>query len=281
VGVPLFARAGAVKNIPTLENLLARQLEFRANSFRKHDPELAAIMAEVIKNSDLRIRVPDEITLKKILTDGRFKTQLEVHQTRGWYSPDSRRKLSNFLFGTDLQKTKDWEFEVCGYLGNKDFAGEINSYVKEYGDVIVTLKKENLFERTTFTLGDSLGICARNHYDDWLAICASKLNPIFTACGECKAIEIIKCKVKGKDKITPADLILTPEEHYHYGIPYIEAQYHGGLFASEIKAVTFTGNKPPRLDEELIQLLKAYDIQVNWFNQKTQQPVDLLASRAF
>ena len=267
-------RAGQAVNlneIPTLRNLAARQKEFLAKSGREFDPELAQILEQMAQNCALRIRVPNELTLKKIFEDGRFKSQLEVGSSSGCYNPDLRKKLSYKLFGTDIKNTPNSQYEVYGYLGNTNFIGEARNYpLRNYGDTIVTLDKENLLPRTTFTLGDSL---ANWHYFNWeemQVFVASKLDDIFTACGDVNSIDFIKYKVKGKKEISPTDIVGTNK--HGDGTFYIEAQYHGGVLDKDIRTVTFLSDyKPPQIDAKLYQLLKENNIQLNWLSRETNK----------
>lgn len=56
-----------------------------------------------------------------------------------------------------------------------------------------------------------------------------------------------------------------------FEVPYIEAQYHGGVSVNYIDTITILGKTPPKLDDELYQLLKANKIKVNWLDEKTQK----------
>jgi len=218
-GATLFPTAGKavqagqavnLNEIPTLRNLAVRQKEFLALSGREFDPELAKILEQMAQNCALRIRVPSELTLKNIFEDGKFKTQLEVGSSCGCYNPDLRKKLSHKLFGTDIKSTPNSQYEVYGYLGNTNFVGEARNYpLRNYGDTIVTLNKENLLPRTTFTLGDSLASWYYFNWEDMQAFVASKLDDIFTACGDVNTIDFIKYRMKGKKEIHPADIIGT------------------------------------------------------------------------
>jgi hypothetical protein len=284
-GATLFPTAGKavqagqavnLNEIPTLRNLAARQKEFLAISGREFDPELAKILEQMAQNCALRIRVPSEFTLKKIFEDGRFKTQLEVGSSCGCYNPDLRKKLSHKLFGTDIKNTPISQYEVYGYLGNRNFAGEARNYpLRNYGDIIVTLDKESLLPRTTFTLGDSLANWYYYNWEEMQVFVASKLDDIFTACGDVNTIDFIKYRVKGKKEIHPADILGTNKNGD--GTFYIEAQYHGGVSARDIQTVTLTSEyKPPKIDAELEQLLKDNNIQLNWLSRQTNKITCLL-----
>ncbi|MGI6607264.1 MAG: DUF3626 domain-containing protein [Peptococcia bacterium] len=267
-------RAGQAVNlneIPTLRNLAARQKEFLAKSGREFDPELAQILEQMAQNCALRIRVPNELTLKKIFEDGRFKSQLEVGSSSGCYNPDLRKKLSYKLFGTDIKNTPNSQYEVYGYLGNTNFIGEARNYpLRNYGDTIVTLDKENLLPRTTFTLGDSLANWYYFNWEEMQVFVASKLDDIFTACGDVNSIDFIKYKVKGKKEISPTDIVGTNK--HGDGTFYIEAQYHGGVLDKDIRTVTFLSDyKPPQIDAKLYQLLKENNIQLNWLSRETNK----------
>jgi hypothetical protein len=269
---PQTQASTTVETIPTLKNLVPLQKEYMVRNNYKHDPELAQILQGLINQCDLRIRVPDELTLTKILKDGRIKTQLEVHSSRGYLCSDTRKRLSNKLFGTE-SVTKDSEYEVYGYLGDKLFVGEIENYIlKQYGEVIVTLKWENLFPRTTFTLGDSLNMCNQyifgNRNPAKMPL-PSKLDHIFTACGERDTIAYIKNVANSKKEITLADIAFNPQKFIQHpdAVHYIETQYHGKVLISDIESVTIINkHQPPKPNDELLQLLKENKIKTYWLD---------------
>lgn len=253
------------EKIPTLKNLAVRQKEFSANSLRACDKELAVMLGKVIENSAFRIRVSGQETLKQIIKDGKFKTQFEVGKSSIWYNPEDRRLLSSKLFGTDLKTIKDDQFEVYGYLGNKDFVGEAgNRVLTNYGDVIITLKRNNLFPRTTFTLGDSYVHYVRSCFEDLDAVVASKLDNINTICGVNKDISLIKMQSQGKEILTPVDLTKLGA-----GIRYIEAQFHGGVRVKDIESVTLI-EKYSKFDPDLYQLLKSNGVKMNYLEKATE-----------
>lgn len=267
-------RAGQAFNqneIPTLRNLAARQKEFLALSGREYDPVFAEIMEQIAQNCALRIRVPGQKTLAKILEDGKFKTQFETGSSCGCYNPELRKKLSHKLLGTDIENTPVNQLELYGYLGNPDLSGEARNYLLgNYGFIIATLDKKKLYKRTTCTFGDSLSEWHCMNWDDRYVFVASKLDDIFTECGDVNTIDYIKYRVKGQKEIYPADILGTNRKGA--GTFYIEAQYHGGVLAKDIRTVTFLSEyKPPQIDTGLYQLLKENNIQLNWLSRETNK----------
>lgn len=97
--------------------------------------------------------------LKHIMLDNSFKTLIETGfgPTKGGKA--TRREVTTKLFGIDANSIRVDEFPKYGLLVSKnkvrDFVPDPDVFF-HYGAVMVTFKKENLINRTTMTVGNSL-----------------------------------------------------------------------------------------------------------------------------
>lgn len=236
-------------------------------------------LKKLIDNCQLRIRVPDTGVLEKILDEG-FKNQIEVGTSRGVLDEELRKRISGRLFGYDETQASASDFEIYGYL-HDDIDVDLNDIeVSVYGNIVVELKKENLKDRTTFTVGDSLRLLTiGNEFEDGgreadpaRLVRPSKITDISSTSMTVKDIS----RLYLYENRTPETV-----EEFKRLFPfarYIEAQYHGGVKASDIDSVTFEWpeadwmwiNEPKDLEmtKELFDKLKEKGIKV-----KARRPV--------
>lgn len=182
--------------------------------------------------ADIGIRVPDDV-VEKILNDGRFKTQFETQTSGGFLDIENRINIEKQLFNVP-EGLPAQERPIYGMLiddSTKNLAGE-------YGDVIVKLKKGNVYDRTTFTYGDSI-------MSDALASPLS--NP--------HAVSVPR---SGSDYffLGKVDDVISGKE----GIAnltdgaYAEAQIHGGVSVSDIDTIVFQSSPSQAIIAKLKEL---------------------------
>lgn len=266
------ARKVNIDNIPTLKNhsrLEKLVLEERAWKYKQEMPgvdvekTVKKVLGNVVENSSFRIRVPDAEVLEMIL-DTKFKNQMETETSVTIVDPYSRKNISADLFGTDIHRAKDSDYEIYGYLGSKDVHLDYSmGYVEEYGDVIIELKKENLRDRTTFTMGDSI----ENSYEHSGRFIPSKVTDIkSTSLIEDNVVDLIDLAQRGgTEKLSPE--MLADE----LGHSYIEAQYHGGVEVADIASVTF--DTRTELPSDLFDKLKRKGIKVQVISEGTVKEI--------
>ena len=202
-----------------------------------------AINAKLFKSSDVKAvengmkRLIDEnefcmnrkgTTLKRFFESG-FKNQIEVFESESktsahYENPDERRKASQRLFGTPLNSDAD-SYEKYGYLGNPwSYDGD---YGSTYGDVVFVFDKDKIRNRTTYTLGDSLGPSVNR-------------GMVAGSCGEQPSFEGWYCSKPSAKAISmlkegaKLSQILSFTKN-----PYVELQYHGELTMSDVKCIVF------------------------------------------
>ena len=191
-----------------------------------------------VKDAPLTIRVPEDV-LSLVLESGRFKSQHESGDSKGWFAPDERLLSEQNAFGNDYIGTKDKTKSVIyGYMdatknGFNDSAGH-------YGPIKVVLK-DDVKNRTTVTYGDSLGPFERREAT------GSPTNKIGPEC-------------------------LDDGERWGYGgeagntdlrkqASYIEAQIQGGVSVSDIAQVTLPAHY---MDGWAINELRSLGVDVKW-----------------
>lgn len=188
----------------------------------------------------------DGKAIEQILRDGRLKGTVETNTSNGELDVDLRKRASEDLFGLwDVsEELEASEFEKYGYLGTADRA-------KMYGDCRIVFKKENLWDRTTFTVGDSLeshvngGYKAPSKVSDPKIVSFSK-DP-FTVEDPSINDVAIKNIQKAFNSI---------EEHgYFKGVinneDYVELQFHGAVLTDDIAYI-----EVPQKCENLAEILE-------------------------
>lgn len=243
-------------NAPTLEKYdeASRYFADKRKSMTDYDEVEVNRMNEhlndLVQNNDFCIRIDEDDTtniLDSIITDGRFKTQMETDTSGGVLNPLFRKQASSNLFGHD--GVNDSEYEVYGYLGSKDKTKDLGTIsLSPYGDGIVTLKKTNMLDRTTLTIGDSLS----DGKDGFLM--GSKVNSVDATICESRLSMIsdhndIMEKYIEEKGIDDASSI-------GYGVrSYFELQYHGGVRLEDIESITLDKYIWDSKSDELIETL--------------------------
>jgi hypothetical protein len=204
---------------------------------------LTDTLSDAIKNSELRVRVPDENTLHSILESG-FKTQHEVGASRGLYNPTRRLESEKSLFGVD-------EHPVYGYLGNHGITDDLTHItstdgLNRYGDIVVQFNKSFKDNSTTFTFGDSLKKF-KNERMVPSTVTDVKLTTIST-----EDYDELRWHIKGFEESKPKIQDLADKA----SIGYVEAQLWQPK-VSDIQLVVF--KKKP--SEELMSKLKELGIE--------------------
>ena len=235
-----------------------------AKSLRESMTYAEEQVTNAFKNGDITIAAPGTV-LEAVLTEGRYKNQFETRESGGLMDVGVRKVGEGLAVGVPAG-TKLAERPVYGFLTTNQeptsmygkrkeeeaFVGtqeerltakrerdwqsilSVNSYeVDHYGAVRLVLKPE-VRERTTATVGDSLrtGVMADN---------ITNPTPDFTNMGIHK-------------NGAPTHMVGTPIA------PYIEAQIHGGVRASDIARIYAPAD---RVDEiKAMVQSKGFDIPV-------------------
>lgn len=115
-------------------------------------------LKQIIAEGDFYIKVPTKV-LPLILECGYLKNAVQAGKTASGGGPAARIKSTEFMFGCSQNELTKPDYPRFGYLSSPD--PKINMLMTydmtyQYGDATIKLKKDNLFDRTTLTIGTSL-----------------------------------------------------------------------------------------------------------------------------
>lgn len=223
---------------------LPEQYHAPFDTFEKETPKYEKQLSNAFKKFDFATNT-DSNAIEKILRDGKLKGTIETHTSNGELDLDLRKRATGELFGLydDVEELSASEFEKYGYLGTADRA-------KMYGNCRIVLKKENLWERTTFTVGDSLEAHVNGGYKTPTKVSDPKIISFskdpFTPDQPDLNETVIKNIQKAFDSI---------EEHgYFKGVinneDYVELQFHGAVTTDDIAYI-----EVPKGCDNLVEIL--------------------------
>jgi len=256
---------------PTLENFEATRDKNIKKLYSGRDAkplEAARVYTEkAIDQSVCRSRINSE-TMKMVMTDGKFKTQIELKYEQdlgkkvsvtsgGMNDPDERREASSKLFGTKHTVIDRRDFEYYGYQFDDDFAADFeDDGPRSYGHSTVQYKS-SVRGRTTFTCGDSLGMGYAPSYVDEVTPCWGSYDT-----------EQMADIAKVKPHPTIKDLL------HDSGSSYIENQVHGGVTLDDIESFVYGPDdlKYKGIDKELVKALNERGIKVGMVTEASKAP---------
>lgn len=235
-----------VKEVRELPKTLRAYEEYSKNWIETigkdyYDDELIEIvnnkLKPIMERGEYSMRFKSQY-IESLLKDGRFKNQFETKTSGGSLSPTYRKKATSKLFGVDIKGFKYKEYEKYGYLFSENVTEEwkekgINSGTKQYGDIIIRFKKENLKNRVTYTLDDSLGNAC---FGELIAGNIENINQLGISRRTMKNLKDNKNKITSYTTVQELKKILK--------IRYIELQFHGDLLVEDIKEIYFTEEVP-------------------------------------
>lgn len=247
----------------------------RANQIKDMAPfeEMNKNLNKLIENNEFRIKFPsdDESVIKSILQDGRYKTQFETETSGGVLNSYIRENASHNLFNTPSDTPKK-DYEKYGYLGSKnEIKDNRNPQLGFYGDGIITLKKSEMMDRTTITVGDSLRDASDGRY-----IMGSKVTNVdSTVCvGRPSMIEEFNSRINSKiesNGINDASTIGFATRSY------FELQYHGDVTLKDIESITVDKDILNELkkDSNLLQIMKDSNINFKYIENDEVKKYEL------
>lgn len=221
-----------------------------SNEFTKENEEqITKDLKKLLEENDMAIRVTDN-ALEKILTDNKIKSRFESGTTSAAAPDQMRLKAEKNLFGYELKMDAKLR-PIYGYLTNfkNGFDGSSSNGAFKYGNICLKLKKQNLKNRTTFTIGDSLD---GTLYD--LKAPSLYTNPKIYSLSPSRALRDEYGNYTGKLGDTIYDITKKTS--------YMELQYHGAVKLDDIEKVyiyktfdTWQGKKSYGVSEEDIEKL--------------------------
>ena len=187
----------------------------------------------------------DSNAIEQILKDGKFKGIVETGTSNGELDIDLRKRATEGLFSFfDIDDLDPSEFEKYGYLGTADRA-------KMYGDCRVVFKKENLWDRTTFTVGDSLESYVNGGYKIPSMVSNPKIVSFSTDPFSPDMPDINNTAIKSIQKAFDS----IEENGYFKGVinnqDYVELQFHGAVTLDDVAYIEI-----PQSSGNLNEILK-------------------------
>lgn len=197
--------------------------------------ELKNHWQQIIDEGELRIDVGRD-TLSQILSDGRVKTQFETGTTSsGNMSPQWRADFERRLFGypDNLDPAKR---PIYGYVGEAK-----NGSQTIYGDTSIVLKEE-VRDRTTMFIGDTLDMLDNGLQRDMLPFRANNFDPVTAL--DWDLFDYSTSMSPKEAAAFTKRILLETDTTRPFGTPYLETQVHGGVTIDDIAEVVFEGRNP-------------------------------------
>lgn len=219
---------------------------------KEMEEEISKDLKKLLDENELATRT-SMYGLKKILEDGKIKSQFEDGvESSTMVDKEFRAQSEKTLFGYELDLPANLR-PIYGYLSNfkNGFDIDKSNGALMYGNVTIQLKKSNLANRTTFTVGDSLDSLGWSHLVPNLYT-----NPTKTAINPFRSL----CDSHGKfvGKLGKNLKQVTQNQ------AYVELQFHGGnIVLDDIEKVyiyksinTWKGKEPLNIKEDAIKDLE-------------------------
>lgn len=201
-------RAPSSELVRRIDDEIARRAKLHRVSIEEFEDTANKNIETFLEESEVSIRIPSRV-LGDIVEDGKFKNQYEVGESGGQYNPKLRQACEAQAFDVGIGEEPS-AYPVYGYMSHPKAGG-----ADSYGAIEVILKP-SIKDRTTFTVGDSLGAL------------------------EYKEIGPTPVNKPGKlswDAFC-SDVFLNSFE-----MEYVEAQIHGGVSLADISRVVIHGTK--------------------------------------
>ncbi len=209
-------------------------------------------------STQVRMRVKGGDRLESILKS-HFKNQMETGTSEGKLNTTLRTKTTQTLFNlsdTEIAKLTPNEFEKYGYLWNRNKI-EKKGRVSHYGAIIVQFK-DDVKSRSTWMLGDSLKGNADNAL--WKPGKIGEESPSVME-------QVIDGRVKGTDNSKRHSAIENKDweldksikdisDLQSFTVPYVEAQIHGKLVATDIDKVLIPKDQVTQSLSNLLKKMK-------------------------
>lgn len=214
------------------------------DTFEAETPKYEKQLATAFEKFDFASNT-DSAAIEKILKDGKLKGIAETNTSNGEFDIGLRKHATESLFGlyADIDNLDITDFEKYGYLGTADRA-------KMYGDCRIVFKKENLWDRTTFTVGDSLESVANGGYKTPTKVSDPKIVSFSKDPFTSDQPSVNEVALKSAQKIFDS----IEKNGYFNGVinnqDYVELQFHGAVTLEDIAYIEI-----PQKSKNLTEIL--------------------------
>ena len=249
---------------PSLQNFEKYQQDWERQHFRGFSAEDRKYLHEqfqkVFENNGFYMNI-DSRHLENV-ADEHFKNQFETGGRSGGAEYDAsdmtpsngRVRAAIQLFGLDYQKLRREEYEKYGSMQTLDLATAAARSPSGYGDALVRFKRENVWDRTTYTLGDSLGPAYQRD------LVAGKISDSqFTGIEASDARFLLH-------RAQQAESLVTDAQKWNDAMQggwgsYLELQYHGSLTMHDVESIVFT--RPYSIpDTRVLNKLRSFGVKL-------------------
>lgn len=148
---------GSLRQFAQHQNVYRQQLE-KLPYYNMVSPIIEGFLRKIIDEGAFYTRVHVS-ALGDILETGRIKSVMETGRGATAGGKDTRKAVTEALFGCRAGKLTPAEFPKYGFLSQADAHKDLllNAAMWcQYGDVSIQLKKERLMHRTTLCVGNSV-----------------------------------------------------------------------------------------------------------------------------
>lgn len=241
------------------DNVYAQKIE----SEKYSDVERKTVenfLKTAVDKCDFSMNVP-MVLIEKIIDEDKIQSSVE----RCWdlvkdceYNEEilPRRYSTSEFFHVDINKLEGKDYEKYGYLTCKDknsvnFKTGARDMSEWYGNVIINFEKENLIDRTTLTIGDSLN----NRYQlGKNSITPTMANDPKIVCvpGYFKELVSLLANCINKGTLLPQyPNSLDKIKYNNLSLNYFELQFHGELsFKNDVESVDIIRTSAQSEDEK-------------------------------
>lgn len=244
------------KSLENYNTYADKRIDKNFNSINKSQKEfLKETIDTIVEKNDFSMMIDSDIVQDVI--DKGFLNQFETQTSGGSLNYGWRRAATKQLFGADADNMKPSEFEKYGFLGSKNTYESFKTFgTSQYGDVIVKFKKDNLIDRTTYTIDDSLGLALMKKIIGGKVGVNSNIGGVRT---------------DGIKQITELFMFMNDDAFDNatkvaqsLGGRYWELQYHGKLTIEDVESMTFKSTP----DEKIVRKLKENNVKVYVLNER-------------
>lgn len=219
-------------------------------------------LKETVNESDFSMATHIEC-INSIIDEDKIKSSVQIN----WNSIKNskydkqridRRWATSEIFNVDISELEASDYEKYGYLSCKDKRQDIedgSDVPFYYGNVIMNLKKENVLERTTMTIGDSLNNRWKLGERSITPTLAN--NPRITCIpGHSKRLaRLISQHIKSGSISPKHPNLINKIKTKHLDFSYIELQFHGELsFEKDVESIHIIKLNTEEEGEEYEQL---------------------------
>ena len=240
-----------------LPKTLARFAELQRSALARIGAVLSRMQQQYVQRqlqrlfaeNDFGMRI-DSSLIERVLAS-HFKTQFETNNSGGTLDQSYRNVAAQNMFGVDTDTLRPSEHEKYGYLVSRDKVAAVSDYMAaQYGDTLIRFKREDVIDRLTYTVGDSLYDAGRNRL-----VAGSVKNASITGFPGDVSNYLTRIK-SAESQVGSAESWSRTVAH-----DYFELQYHGKLTMDHVESVTFSDAVPSNF-ASVVEKLKKKGISV-------------------